>query len=488
VSSDGAKAMAASLSTADRRTDWSEVNAVVLGLGISGFAAADALLRMNATVTVLDHVDDEVRVERGRILSTLGAQVQLGGDLDLATDRETPCDLLVPSPGFPPSHPWIEQFRAGTIWSGEQLAWNLRPLERPAPWLTLTGTNGKTTTAEMLSSILRLAGHRAVAVGNVGRPLVEAVFAEPPYDVLPVELSSFQLHWSDRLAPHASALLNIAPDHLDWHGSMAAYVADKSKIFNGTTDTIVYNADDARTEELARAADVAEGCRAVGFTLGIPEIGMLGVVAGTLVDRAFTGERRTHAQELCDISDLAVSGSHNVANALAAAALALSWGVPIPAIRRGLLAYEGEPHRLKSIARIGDVEYVDDSKATNVSAADVALQCFPRVVWIAGGLAKGGQFDDLVSKHHHRLSAVVLLGRDRELIRQAVERHAPEVPVIEVADSETEPMDHAVREAASLARPKDTVLLAPACASMDLFPDYSARGDAFAHAVDNLSR
>jgi UDP-N-acetylmuramoylalanine--D-glutamate ligase len=340
----------------------------------------------------------------------------------------------------------------------------------------------------MLSRILEADGRRALAVGNVGRPLIEAVFAEPAFDVLAVELSSYQLHWTHRISPHAAALLNVATDHLDWHGSMPSYVADKAKVFNGTANTIVYNVQDALTEQLARDADVADGCRAVGFTLGVPEVGMVGVVDGVLVDRAFTDDRRTHAQELLSASDLKVTGEHNVGNALAAAALALSWGASAASVRGGLTGFEPDPHRMQPIASIAGIDYVDDSKATNVSAADVSLSCFPRLVWIAGGLAKGGQFDDLVARHRSRLVGVVLIGADRALIREAMERHAPEVPVIEVPDSDTDPMDHAVRAATVLARPDDTVLLAPACASMDQFSDYAARGDAFAHAVSRLPR
>ncbi|HVQ18318.1 MAG TPA: UDP-N-acetylmuramoyl-L-alanine--D-glutamate ligase [Actinomycetes bacterium] len=472
------------LGNADRASDWSGVTTVVAGLGLSGFAAADALLRVGARVTVLDHSDDAARGERADVLRTLGAVVQLGSHVGPPGN----VDLLIPSPGLTPSHPWVHGSSASCIWSGEQLAWRLRPLQDPAPWLVLSGTNGKTTTVEMLASMLRASGLASTAAGNVGRPLVEAVFAEPSYDVLAVELSSFQLHWTAQIQPHAAALLNIAVDHVDWHGSMAAYVADKAKVLNGATTAVIYNREDPETERLARQADVAEGCRGVGFTMGIPDVGMLGVVDDVLVDRAFIDSRRTHAQELATVSDVQASGAHNVANALAAAALARSIGTSPAAVRQGLLDFAPAEHRLQSVATIAQVKYINDSKATNVHAADVALAAFDRVVWIAGGLAKGGRFDDLVKRHRSRLRAVVLLGADRSLIRQAVERHAPEIPVIEVPDGETNPMEHAVRAAAGLARPDDTVLLAPAGASMDQFTDYADRGRAFVAAVRRLGQ
>jgi UDP-N-acetylmuramoylalanine--D-glutamate ligase len=269
---------------------------------------------------------------------------------------------------------------------------------------------------------------------------------------------------------------------------MQAYAADKGRIYERVSRACVYNLADPVTEELVREADVVEGARAIGFTLGMPGVGMLGVVEGILVDRAFIEERQTSAAELCQISDLASDAPHYVQNALAAAALARAHGVSQAAVRDGLRAFRPDGHRIEVVAtpeQADGVTWVDDSKATNPHAARASLLAYDPVVWVAGGLAKGATFDDLVEAVRDRLRAVVLLGRDRAVIADALARHAPDVPVIEVADGETGAavMEEAVQAAAGLARSGDTVLLAPGCASQDQFRDYKARGDAFAAAV-----
>ncbi|MGW5360000.1 UDP-N-acetylmuramoyl-L-alanine--D-glutamate ligase [Actinopolymorpha pittospori] len=476
------------LETAHRHSPWPSLDALVTGIGVSGYSAAAGLLSVGAQVTVVDERDGDAEREKATILETLGADVRLGPGASAATPR--PVDVVVTSPGWRPDAPILAEAAATgvPIFSEIDLALRLRDPERPAPWLALTGTNGKTTTVGMLASILRAGGLRAAAVGNIGEPVVDAVLDPDPYDVLAVELSSFQLHWSRRLWPRAAAVLNVAPDHLDWHASLAEYAADKGKIYEGCEIACVYNVADAATEELVREADVVEGCRAVGFTAGIPAVGMLGVVDGVLADRAFVEQRQTSAAELCTVADLPSSAPHNVANALAAAALARAHGVRPGAVRAGLMGFALEPHRIQQVAEIDGATYVDDSKATNAHAALASLMAYDPVVWIAGGLAKGQDFDDLVHAVKDRLRGVVLLGRDRRLIADALARHAPEVPVLEVADGETEVMDRVVANARQLARPGDTVLLAPGCASFDLFASYGARGDAFAAAARRLAR
>ncbi|HEX5018072.1 MAG TPA: UDP-N-acetylmuramoyl-L-alanine--D-glutamate ligase [Actinomycetes bacterium] len=477
---------AAWLAAADRSSDWSGISATVAGLGSSGFAAADALLRVGARVTVLEAQrpgkDDDVLVKRADVLGTLGATVHLGAPDDVGVAG----DLLVPSPGLRPTHPWIVRATAATTWSGEQLAWQLRP--ESTPWLTVTGTNGKTTTVQLVDAMLRAAGLRPLAAGNIGLPMAEAIFVEPGPEVFVVELSSYQLHFTPSLSATASALLNIAPDHLDWHGSLTEYVRDKSRVFQGTQKAIVYNHDDRRVEELAEDADVVEGCRAIGFTLGIPERSMVGVVDGVLVDRAFIAERSSHAVELVAIDALPDGSPPVVTDTLAAAALARSFGAPVEAVRGGALSFEVDAHRGETVDVVDEVAYVDNSKATNAHAADTALSATYHVVWIAGGLAKGGDFDSLVRRHRARLRGVVLIGVDQEPLREAFRRHAPEVPLIAVPAGDTDPMRSAVGAAAALAQRHDTVLLAPACASMDQFVDYRARGRAFAEAVAHLRR
>jgi UDP-N-acetylmuramoylalanine--D-glutamate ligase len=484
-------------SSLGRRDSWEGVRAVVAGMGVSGFAAADNLTHLGASVTVLDDSDAGDRGDKGRLLEVLGATVRLGPGSTATLPDDV--DLVVTSPGWRPDAPLLAQAagRGVTVWGEVELAWRLShhgidPAEQ-VPWLGVTGTNGKTTTVQMLDAMLRAGGLRSVACGNVGLPLVEAVMDPEPYDVLAVELSSFQLHYTHSLACESAVVLNVAEDHLDWYSGdhgMDDYAADKGRIYQNVSRACVYNVADEVTEDLVREADVVEGARAIGFTLGVPAVGMLGVVDDVLADRAFIEQRHVNAAELGTLADLASPAPHFVANALAAAALARAHGVPPVAVRDGLRSFKPDGHRIAEVAVTGGpagVTWVDDSKATNPHAAASSLQAYEHVVWVAGGLAKGASFDDLVQRVRGRLRGVVLLGRDRAVIAAALGRHAPDVPVIEVADQDTGAMDQAVRAAASLAQPGDTVLLAPGCASMDMFANYGARGDAFAESVHRLA-
>jgi len=471
----------------------------VAGLGISGVAAAETLLRLGARVSVVDGSDAAELATRAAALAALGATVRLGPAATAAPPAGA--TLVVTSPGWPPQAPLLRSAAAAgiPIWGEVELAWRLRPAAaagHAAPWLALTGTNGKTTTVRMLTAILTAAGRRAVAVGNVGTPLLAAVLADPPYDVLAVELSSFQLHWSASLRPFAAAVLNLADDHLDWHGSVAAYQEAKAKIWAGGQTVAIGNADDPPT---AQALAAAPG-RQVSFTLAEPGPGQLGVVAGRLVDRAFGPDAAAGDQtgvdlagvdqtgvDLAAAADVRPAGPPNVANALAAAALARAYGVLADAVRAGLRGFTPDPHRNALVAVVDQVSYVDDSKATNPHAAAASLAAYPSVVWVAGGLGKGLSFDELVLAARERLRAVVLMGSCRAEIRDALTRHAPAIPVVEVARTDTGAMSDVVRQAARLAQPGDTVLLAPAAASMDMFANYAARGDAFAAAVNTVS-
>jgi UDP-N-acetylmuramoylalanine--D-glutamate ligase len=474
-----------------RESDWSEVRVVVAGFGVSGYAAADNLTFLGARVTALDESEEGDRRERADLLESLGATIRLGpGSTAVLPDD---VDLVVTSPGWAPSAPLLAQAaeRGIPVWGEVELAWRLRDPASPAPWLAVTGTNGKTTTVQMLEAMLRTAGLRTVACGNVGLPIVEAVMDPEPYDVLAVELSSFQLHYTSSMKAESAAVLNVAEDHLDWYDDMDAYAADKGRIYAGVERACVYNLADPVTEQLVRDAEVQEGARAIAFTLGTPGVGMVGLVDDVLADRAFVEDRQTSAAELCTLADLATSAPHFVSDALAAAALARSHGVPPAAIKQALREFHPDGHRISEVAVLEGVTWVDDSKATNPHAALASLRGYDPVVWVAGGLAKGARFDDLVSSVRDRLRGVVLLGRDAPVIREALSRHAPDVPVIEVAAGETAgegPMDRVVAGAAALARPGDTVLLAPGCASMDMFANYGARGDAFAAAVHRRGR
>ena len=450
-------------------TGWRGLRVVVAGAGASGEAAARVLMRLGAAVTVVDRAAST----RTAALAAGGAAIALGVQAPPAGT-----DLLVVSPGWRPDAPLLTAAAAaGVEVIGEvELAWRLRG-PNPPPWLALTGTNGKTTTVRMLESMLRAAGERAVATGNVGLPVVDAVTADPPYDVLAVELSSFQLHSAPSVRPAAAAILNLAPDHLDWHGDFAAYAAAKELIWAGEKTVAIGNADDP---EVAGRLAAAPG-RQVSFTLAEPGPDQLGVRGGRLVDRAFGGGAFAGAGEVRP------AGPHNVANALAAAALARAHGLDPAAVAQGLRAFVPDPHRNDPVGDVAGVRYVDDSKATNPHAALASLAAYDKVVWVAGGLLKGAPVDELVARVADRLAGAVLLGADRAALVTAIARHAPNLPVVTVSRTDDGAMSEVVEAAAALARPGDTVLLAPAAASMDMFQDYKARGDAFVAAVRALA-
>ncbi len=481
-----------------RDADWSGLRILVTGLGVSGFAAADALAERGARVTVVDAAApgaSRLVDERARILDILGVEVRLGTEHAGGLPSE-PLDLVVTSPGWRPTQPVLAAAAASGIpvWGEVELAWRMRPRTGAAPWLTVTGTNGKTTTVNMLAAILQESGLRATSAGNVGTPLLEAVLHPQPYDVLAVELSSFQLHWQRSVSPFASACLNVAADHLDWHGSFEAYLRAKGRVYQNTQVACVYNVEDPLTEQLVIDAEVIEGARAIGFTLGVPAPSMVGLVDGVLADRAFVEQRQHSAAELATLDDLRGDAPsvapHYVANALAAAALARAFGVGPISVRDGLRGFRPDRHRIFEVATVAGVRYVNDSKATNPHAAEAALAAFDSVVWVAGGQLKGADVDPLVERVASRLRGAVLLGADRALLAAALARHAPEVPVVDIAATETEGvdvMDLVVSRAAALASPGDVVLLAPAGASLDMFTDYGARGDAFEAAVRRLA-
>ncbi|RLP11176.1 UDP-N-acetylmuramoyl-L-alanine--D-glutamate ligase [Propionibacterium australiense] len=476
--------------TADRTSPWGQARVVVAGLGASGYAAADALLELGAAVTVLDDGESSSLHEHGRILQTLGAEVRLGPGSSAQLPEDA--DLVVTSPSWRPDWPLLAQAAAAglPIWGEPELAWRLVPADRQIAWLGVTGTNGKTTTTQMLDAMLRAAGLRSAAVGNIGRPIIEAINDPVGYEVFAVELSSFQLHWSPSPALHSAAVLNLHADHLEWYdyagdtaAAMAAYGADKARIFHQVHHSCVYNIAEPATRQMVADADVVEGARAIGFTLGIPSVAQLGVVDDQIVDRAFIPQRQTSALPLAALSDVEPYAPHNVENALAAAALARSFGVPAGAVAQGLRDVRLGGHHIETVAEAGGVRWVDDSKATNPHAANSSMRAFERIVWIAGGQAKGTSFDDLITTHRERLCGAILLGVDRRLVAEALAEHAPQVPVVVLDGDDTALMSEAVRRAAALAEPGDTVLLAPGCASRDMWAGYAQRGDDFAAAV-----
>lgn len=366
-----------------------------------------------------------------------------------------------------------------------------RPSTRMAV-VGVTGTNGKTTTTQLTATMLQEDGRRVAPCGNIGIPVLDAVRDPGGFDVLVVEISSFQLHWLPTSGPGAplpaaSVCLNLAEDHYDWHGSAEAYAAAKAKVYENTRIAAVFNRDDPATIRMVENAEVQEGCRAIGFGPDTPGLSDVGVVDDILVDRAFLEERRTSALELAELADVAAAGlatPHGLANTLAAAALARALGAAPASIRDALRRFRVDHHRTELIAVAREIAWVDDSKATNPHAAASALKAYRSVVWIVGGLLKGVDLAPLVEAHRDRLRAAVIIGTDRDTVRAVFERHAPLLPLFEVDGDDTEGvMPTAVRLAAGVAESGDTVLLAPAAASMDQFVDYADRGRRFSQAV-----
>ncbi len=459
----------------DRTSDWTAWNVTVAGIGVAGYAAADALMQLGATVTVIDEDDGERQAERGRILDALGAGVLLGHD----TAPEA-TDLLVVSPGFARGGRTIvdAMSRGIPIWGELELAWRLRDPESPAAWLCVAGAHGSSTTTLMLESMLRVAGYRTKAAGNVGESLVDVVMHDA-LDVIAVEVSAAQLEFVDSMSPVASVCLNAAElDEPD--------VVLLSRVYARTQEAAIYNVQDSQTLSMVEDADVVDGCRAIGFTLGTPGLSMLGMVDDLLVDRAFIEDRTSSAQELATASNVHPFAPHNVANALAAAALARAFGVPANAVRDGLVAFVPAAHRMADVGEVDGVIFIDDSKASTAHAVRMSLLTYGSVVWITGGFSDAQEFEDVVRVVSDHLRGVVLMGSGRADVAQALARHAPDVPVIEVASLDTGAMVEVVSRAAALSRPGDTVLLSPGSLPSGVFIDYSDRGRQFGAAVRSL--
>jgi len=479
-------------------SNWRDLRAAVLGLGITGFAAADTLVELGASVIVVTSSAD---VGRADLLGAIGARLIVEPDPDgvPAGLVEHEPELVIVSPGFPPSHTLLEWARRRSIpiWGDIELAWRLRDKVKASDWILVTGTNGKTTTTQLAAHLLAADGRRVAAVGNIGVPVLDAIREPAGFDALVVELSSFQLHWlptkgPGALVPLASVCLNLADDHLDWHGSREAYAAAKAKVYANTRVACVYNRADPATRRMVEGAEVAEGCRAIGFGLDAPGPSDLGIVGDIVLDRAFIPNRQSTALELTTHGELAEAGltaPHTVANLLAASALARAAGVGVDTVRSALATFVIDHHRTETIASANGITWVDDSKATNPHAADAALRSFDSVVWIVGGLLKGTDVGEVIVGNLHRLRAAVIIGENRQPVVEAFKRHAPTLPVFEVVASQTKGADaqqvmtEAVRIAARVATRGDVVLLAPAAASMDQFTDYADRGNRFATAV-----
>lgn len=478
--------------------DWSGLRVAVLGLSVTGFSVADTLAELGASVLVVTETADE---QYARLLPVIGAQLWEGSldEVPSALVDHAP-DVIIASPGFAPRHPLVVWARAQGIalWGDVELAWRVRdkvtrPDGRPADWVLVTGTNGKTTTTQLAASMMVAGGLRAAPCGNIGVPVLDAVRDPAGFDVLVVELSSHQLWYlslqsgPDPVSPHAAVCLNLADDHLQWHGTVRAYRDAKAYVYENTRVACVYNKADAATRRMVEEADVVEGARAIGFDLGVPGPSDLGLVEGILVDRAFLEARRSSALELATLDELhraGLSAPHVVANILAAAALARSLDVPPGAVHAALQSFRLDPHRIEVVAVAAGVTWIDDSKATNPHAAASSLAAYPGAVWVVGGQLKGVDIGGLVADRGPSAKAAIVIGMLRDEVVAAFARHAPDVPVFEVDHGETEDvMTRVVDLAVGLAEDGDVVLLAPAAASFDQFEGYADRGRRFAEAV-----
>lgn len=470
-------------------SDWKELKVVVLGLGVSGFSVADTLAELGANVLVVAEKAEEQLLDILDVIGVPHITGELASGLPSEVEKFHP-DLIVTSPGVRPQHEMLAWAAAMGIdvWVDIELAWRLRDKnEKVAEWITVTGTNGKTTTVQMVEAMLNAGGIRSVAVGNIGTPILDAIRDPQGFDALVVELSSFQLHYTGELQPYSSAVLNIADDHLDWHRSFDQYAAAKAKVYENTKVACVYNVADSATEKMVENADVQEGARAIGFSVGTPALSQVGFVEDILCDRAFLDDRKNSALEICTLEDLQNIGvltPHLMANAAAATALARSFDVSPQAIRDALINFRLDAHRIELVAEQDGVRWIDDSKATNPHAAAASLNSFENIIWLVGGLLKGVNIDSLVQRNAAKFKAAIVLGADRAEVLAALAKHAPGVPVRE-ADPKAV-MTSAVKFAAEFAESGDVVLLAPAAASMDQFKDYEDRGNQFANEVRAL--
>lgn len=469
-------------------TDLSELldhgRILVAGAGVAGRGVAHMLAALHPVVTVADDnaaARDALAADTGcRTLDVAAAQDLLG---------ET--DVVVTSPGWRPDSPLlVAAARAGVPVIGDiEAAWladRAGLFGTPRTWLAVTGTNGKTTATGMLHSILLADNRASEAVGNIGTPPGEALLADPRRDVLAAEVSSFQLHWAPDFAPDAGCVLNLADDHLDWHGSFENYAGDKARSLTG--DVAVLALDDPAVLAQAARQGLVTGERRA-FTVADPvtvaaaaDLTGLTVVTGVRGGRIIEVDTTSGTvTDLAPATGISPAGPAGVADAAAAAALARATGVSADAVAAGLASFTVAAHRGQVVAETDGITWVDNSKATNPHAAEAALRGLSDVIWVAGGQLKGAAVTDLVAQVAPSLNAAVLLGVDRGVLADALATAAPDLPVTVVDETDpTEAMRAVVDAARRAARPGDTVVLAPAAASLDMYPGMSRRGDLFA--------
>ena len=441
-------------------TELSGKSCLVIGAGVTGRAVHEALLKFGALSKIFDE--------------------KVSGKNDVINELPKGIELAIVSPGWKMDHPAILNLKsAGTKVIGEiDFAWQVKQVLAPnQKWIALTGTNGKTTTIKMIESIFQAAKINGVACGNVGQTVIASVCAEKPFDYLAIELSSFQIQWSELPRYQSVAILNIAEDHIDWHGSFEDYAAAKLKLLKQAEKSFVNKSDPELVKRVGKET-------VIWFSLETPNPNELGLVENLLIDRIFS-PTPSQANEIAELVDITPTAPHNVLNALAASALVLSIGINYEAIKLGLRNFSPDHHRMELVLSKNEINWIDDSKATNPHAAAASLLSYFQIIWIAGGLAKGASMDELVSRCAKRIKSVILIGQDRELISDAFAKFSPATEIIRVDQStdSKQLMNDVVMQAIKLAKPGDTVLLAPACASMDQFDSYVERGELFAQAV-----
>jgi len=435
---------------------------ILFGAGVTGAPTLDYLKSKGATVISVDE-----KVQGDGIKHTLEKKDLVG------------VGLAIVSPGWRVDHPLISLVReAGIEMISEiDLAWKVKQQICPNQrWIALTGTNGKTTTVQMLESMLIESGINAKACGNLGYTAIEAV-VNSRADILALELSSFQLEWSNLAHFEAGAILNIAEDHIDWHQSFEKYLAAKLKI-SQLADLVILNKDDQHLAKNGKTLSKP----ITWISLQVPSKGEIGLVENLIVDRAFI---KDDAEALFEISDVTPSVGHNVSNAMAAATLARSVGAKSDAIGNALRNFKLDHHRLEVVHKSGGITFINDSKATNPHAAIAALYSQMESIWIAGGLAKGAAMDELAQRCKNRIKAAILIGSDAPIIKEALLKQAPNLAIY-TTDLNLKGMD-VMRSVMSIVKEiavsGDVVLLAPACASMDQFKNYADRGESFTAAA-----
>ena len=450
--------------------EFSGKQVLILGGGVTGNAVAKIIEELGASIKIADEKE------------VIGFQ---SFPIDVADNLEDlrSFDLAVVSPGWKPSHPLIKAVQAAGVELTNEIdiAWQLKKLHRPnQKWVAITGTNGKTSTTELAAAMISASGISASACGNVGTTVIESIFSETEFQVLVIELSSFQIHWMQDPEFVAGAILNIADDHTDWHGSFEAYTQAKVKLLNYVGIGILNGQDQHLFNSTAKWPG-----KKIFFSLDTPAPGDLGLVEELLVDRAFT-KNPNEAGAICELTEIQPTVPHAVLNTLAAAAIARSVGADLDSIRSAIKNFKPGRHRIELVIESNGVKWINDSKATNPHAAQASLLATTSAIWIAGGMAKGASFQELINRCKDRIKSAILIGVDRDLIATELQKNGIEYFKVDASENQSV-MEAAVNKAKELATEGDTVLMAPACASMDQFKNYSDRGDQFAEAVKKLA-